>query len=90
MLSAINYYSQLFGPSIVGIGSVLFTGLVVLIKGVNGSSGPVKSVHALLGQAVPQIDLWLDPLVRDHGLPRGRGVSVPSSRPVDPPTRLKI
>ena len=31
MLSAINYYSQLFGPSIVGIGSVLFTGLVVLI-----------------------------------------------------------
>ena len=90
MLSAISYYFQLFGPSIVGIGSVLFTGLVVLIQCVNSSPGPVESVHALFGQAVPQMDLWFDPLVHNHCLPRGRGVSVPSARPVDPPTRLKI
>lgn len=74
----------------MGIGSVLFTGLVVLIQGVDGSPGPVEGVHALLGQTVPQVDLGLDSLVRDHCLPRRRGVTVPSARPVNPPTRLKI
>ena len=74
----------------MGIGSVLFTGLVVLIHGVDGSPGPVEGIHALFGQSVPQVNLGLDSLVRDHRLPRRRGVPVPSARPVDPPTRLKI
>ena len=81
---------SLFCSSVVGISSVLFTGLVVFVQSIDGSPGPVEGVHALLGKSVPQLDLGLDSLMRDHGLPRGGGVSVPSPGTVDPPTRLEI
>ena len=82
--------ATLFSSPVVSVGSVLFTGLMMFVNCVDGSSRQIESINTLLGQAICYGDPSFRLLECHHILPWSRGVPVPPTTSVNPSDGLEI